>query len=1231
MASTTKSDEAKPAPLRPPPQPRIPLTYITAPAQRLYVLSFGALLQAVKARCFLLRWWYPEYWWRYLFTWVALDALFILGMAELRIPRLTFSWKARLMQIFVFGLFNVTLFKPYDVSGHLFGQHTVRLSPISTAKMNPLAKSFCLEPPEHVALIPIVFNNTHPTHISYSLRSLGDDSSRTYVNLSSRDLKQIEKIRSDTLTALEQADPDESDDAEDDYYDYNDLSRQRALTGSNDPDLEYRLEKTEMLQYIKVSRPGVVRLERALDQANNEVRIRPTEVTVVYCPKVEFMPGGLTDDGKRCAGTSEVLDLKMYGVAPLALRWHRDVAGRRENFLVEGIEGHHRTRGRSTAEELRIPLTIHLDVLGRHTYSLDALTDGVGNTFEISSLPSSARLHASLSATVLRRSAMSFKSCGPGRPASLLIGKETPLLVMANDADVDDGPWDITIKYQPPSDDKRKFKPWQQNFKTPLGKRELTLLARAPGEYSITGVRGRYCPGDVLSPETCRVIEQTLPIAQIEWKRIHECSGDTGVSVSLILQGKPPFKVFYQTKRDGESTRELSKVFHGSRGEITLQPERSGSYTYTFLRLSDANYENVNLEGPSIDQVVHPLAAADFVKSTQADGKRVLHSCSGSLVDVDVELKGTPPWNLEIQILGRKATKNVFIPELKNHRETLRLPIPSVIDEEGGTFLVDLVSVEDAYGCKRQLSVPGISVNVKRVKPTVKFYAQNGKRQISVLQGSRALLPLRLTGDAPWLINYRRADDLQAGVTRVTLTTANEHLSVSEAGLYELLEVNDAYCPGSVITNEDKYLVEWIPRPTAHIANTTQITYIALNGTFILPGVCEGSDDHVDLDLNGSPPFQLIYNVAKGTDQGGIKLIDQPNFSSIQASTRFQLQTSNPGRFYYEVHAIGDSSYPIPKHAGAIPHSERLQFEQEVYPRPTAYFKRSNRISFCLNDQLTPRDDYPLDGTIVLKGIPPFTLDISIKNLASSETYQETIETRLYEWKLDIPSYSFRTVGPHLVTIDAIRDGSKCRQSELDTSRQSQWIDVAETAVIVPFDRREDYCVGEALQFQLEGTPPWKVKYRFDGKLTSAHVQTSPFRRVADRAGEFSVVSIAHEQDMCQTTVSDLSFRIHNIPSAKVSHGKKLIQNIREGDQAEIRFELIGEPPFTFTYQRAELASNVKRGNTPKVLETHTVSGVNSKDYSIYSAAEGTWTVSFIQDRYCRYPPIQAEKGIEQA
>ena len=57
------------------------------------------------------------------------------------------------------------------------------------------------------------------------------------------------------------------------------------------------------------------------------------------------------------------------------------------------------------------------------------------------------------------------------------------------------------------------------------------------------------------------------------------------------------------------------------------------------------------------------------------------------------------------------------------------------------------------------------------------------------------------------------------------------------------------------------------------------------------------------------------------------------------------------------------------------------------------------------------------------------------------------------------------------------------------------------------------------------------------------------------------------------------------------------------GDQAEIIFTLIGEPPFTFTYQRSELAP--KKGGLGKVLETHTVSRVLTHEYSIFSALEG--------------------------
>lgn len=124
-----------------------------------------------------------------------------------------------------------------------------------------------------------------------------------------------------------------------------------------------------------------------------------------------------------------------------------------------------------------------------------------------------------------------------------------------------------------------------------------------------------------------------------------------------------------------------------------------------------------------------------------------------------------------------------------------------------------------------------------------------------------------------------------------------------------------------------------------------------------------------------------------------------------------------------------------------------------------------------------------------------------------------------------------------------------------------------------------------------------------------------------------------------------LRYTVFHLPKFRMGRGSfKISEKVRKifvrmqhhsitdsrvaGEQAEINFELVGEPPFTFTYQRTELARGQRK---PKVLETHTVSGVTMRNYSIYSAAEGTWTVSFIQDKYCRYPPMQVDKAIEDA
>ncbi len=115
------------------------------------------------------------------------------------------------------------------------------------------------------------------------------------------------------------------------------------------------------------------------------------------------------------------------------------------------------TQTEGQAQELRVPLDIPFDVAGTHQYTLHQVYDGLGNTRTLGSIPTSRKPdHGELSmgeftrsVTVLRRAGVSFKDCGPGKPASLLIGSEAHLQLAARDADPKDGPLAVTVAYRP--------------------------------------------------------------------------------------------------------------------------------------------------------------------------------------------------------------------------------------------------------------------------------------------------------------------------------------------------------------------------------------------------------------------------------------------------------------------------------------------------------------------------------------------------------------------------------------------------------------------------------------------------------------------------------------------------------------------------------------------------------------------------------------------------------------
>jgi hypothetical protein len=70
-------------------------------------------------------------------------------------------------------------------------------------------------------------------------------------------------------------------------------------------------------------------------------------------------------------------------------------------------------------------------------------------------------------------------------------------------------------------------------------------------------------------------------------------------------------------------------------------------------------------------------------------------------------------------------------------------------------------------------------------------------------------------------------------------------------------------------------------------------------------------------------------------------------------------------------------------------------------------------------------------------------------------------------------------------------------------------------------------------------------RYRVNGKAYTQEAKQSPFSQ--QQPGEFKITSIAQQQKMCKSTVADLSYAVHPLPTAQVGQGNKIFQDIHEG------------------------------------------------------------------------------------
>lgn len=937
--------------------------------------------------------------------------------------------------------------------------------------------------------------------------------------------------------------------------------------------------------------------------------------------------------------------------------------------------------------DVDMPLSsIDLELPGNYTYALESVTDACGNKVAVHadrfaglSLAQKARkkikgdgadipiYQQSVVVHARRTIAFDARQCRPGHPLPLLRNVKGIDLIVQSPLDAEQvGDWNVSVSFQPDNSAAGKGL-WARDAAStstmqltlPAHSSRVPLTIEKPGTYRIDDIGGPYCSGEVGSPWTCEVVDVPPPTAQINFSSIEDrCAGPVGVKAMSVLTGTPPFQLQYEvTKQGRHPERKTRTIFDQTRDELDFRPDVDGAVTYKFVKLHDSNYRDIPLDGPSFTQVFHPLSSAEFIAPIRAhDDRAVMQSCSGKQAEADVRFSGAGPWDLTYAVRAGDGVETKVVEGVTESPHKLKIDIPKSVAASGGLVTVSLVKIRDARGCEKSLATRDLNVEVRRVQPSVGFLPikANKGRHLEMLSGKAARLPIRLSGQGPWHVDYSYKANESADQVDLTasLNNVDGELLAKHPGLYRIKRIRDNYCPGVVLEGQEDYRISVRPQPHVQFAGDAGVG--ARNGSLVRAPVCRGQPDSVDIVMSGHFPVDVEYEhiapswSASSEPEASAALASAAHevalhgkrrktaFTSALNTTNLELSTALPGWHTYILNTVGDAVYP-PSRLQEFSTESPRRLEQMVFPLPSAAFastaSKHNRPSLCVGDGLDRLQSLPV---LKLQGQAPFTVMFEVVSTSSSSAAASGTAAYRFtrsgikgnEYKLDLhkDEFAFTSKGLWSIRVVQVTDANKCQSALVQESRRpgqddkAMTIEVAETADITAASTREDYCIGERVEFSLQGSPPWTVSYEFNGKTAQAAVSKPDFSRVAEKPGVLTIKSVAHQQNQCRRDINpqfsqDMVKTIHDLPTVRISEGNHFVEDLREGNQAEIIFTFKGVPPFSFTYQRSEPVDTHAK---PKVLETNTVSGILEDRYSIWAAVEGTWSVTWLQDRWCQ-------------
>ncbi|KAK5105821.1 hypothetical protein LTR62_002124 [Meristemomyces frigidus] len=1220
-----------------PGEPLIPESVIDAPSQRLYAFAIWIALWCWK--------WYDwttlqesdeQSLWLFM-KWLAIDGIWLFGLPGLRIPWLEWSvgtlavlflahaaadgmmmFRIPLPIMAGLGLVSKSVMGAYELAINekkvniravefneslILGRQIIHILPEGTAVLNHEQLSYCLGDGRSDIRLPITINATNPISMDIVRIDLDTQANETF-HISRSQIKTMHKEAS----RLKNYGP-----------------------GLNEP-------KT---LYYTIKKPGLYSLAKVIDESNLEVaRKRKAYTVVVPCPQAKILPAA----ADKCRGELNSVEFEVIGTPPMRVKYRKLVNQQAQEATFESIQpddftspltgSDHRTAHRTAltlsssreaewarARKVIVPISEGMSTAGRWVYAVSEIEDGMGNKVSYSERDHESQERSSKKSdlhqviTVHERPTIQLQGCTPQQPMKVATGERTSLTVQLGSTGRGIIPGtkyhvDYIFSPQDSISTTGEHGSMTKQHRRTLGVAPHAITVQNPGLYTITGVSTDFCRGEVFEPASCLLQNPPQPQLSVTSEEIFDkCAGSPiGLRVAFDLLGTPPFEIKYIMQKQGDRyhTTEVERIV-GLRGQIELTPKTAGDYVYEFVEVSDAVYKRQPLKGLQISQSVKPAASASFVGRTLE--KKVV--CIDESVAFDVALSGEGPFLVEYELVHNGKRQQSSVKDVEDNQIQLRTEQL----RDGGDYTLALVSITDRMQCKEFLKEE-VKIAVRHQKPKVGFGQVDGGRTLSTLEGKEVHLPLRLAGEAPWTISYTDKNDRTHSKV---VSNPNDRLSVNEQGVYQLVDVRDAFCPGLVDTSANTFEIGWIARPELRIPASEDAE--RKGDVVIKKDVCEGEDAAVEVLFKGQPPYLASYVQHVKPEHGTMA----PKTKELRAALNvasLRLDTTQAGAYEYRFSGLSDANYDHSKQ-----HFTPVSVQQRVQSRPSVAFTSPGKTySYCsvesVGEEVIP---------ITMHGAPPFDVEVEIKHHGSgkAETMQLTaLPSHTHD--LRVP-HSRVQLGRSTISLRRIVDSRTCSRT-LDSTTPRVQIAVFEAPTLTPLETQLDFCVGDRLNFALTGVPPFNIFYNFQGQDRKAAATGTTFRRLAERPGTFTLTGIQDHASQCRSPVN-LTREIHGLPTVRVSHGKESYIDIHEGSETEILFEFTGVPPFEFSYTRSsntDTSGKSKGKGLGKILDLrHEVS--EGYSMAVKASEEGTYEVVAIRDRWCGFvkPGVDVRWGGE--